>query len=127
MNIVIAEPKSGRSANKKTEEPVFLNRRIGEEVSLDALGLAGFRAKITGGSDKQGFPMKPSMHGTARKKALLKKGTGFRATVKGQMKRKNVRGNVVSPETQQLNLVITQAGDIQAFEQLVPKQKIEEK
>jgi small subunit ribosomal protein S6e len=127
MNIVIAEPKSGRSANKKTEEPVFLNRRIGEEVNLDNLGLPGFKAKITGGSDKQGFPMKPKMQGTARKKALLKKGIGFRTTIRGQMKRKNIRGNIISPETQQLNLVITQAGDMQIFEQLIPKQKIEEK
>jgi len=126
MNIVISEPKSGRSANKKTEETVFLNRKIGEEINLDNLGLPGFKAKITGGSDKQGFPMKLAMQGSARKKALLKNGTGFRAEKKGQLKRKAVRGNTVSIETQQLNLLITQAGDLQLFEQLIPKKKVEE-
>ncbi|MDD5148010.1 MAG: S6e family ribosomal protein, partial [Candidatus ainarchaeum sp.] len=74
----------------------------------------------------QGFPMKNSMQGPARKKALLKKGTGFRADRKGKMQRKTVRGNTVSAETQQLNLAIIQAGDPALFEQLIPKQKAEE-
>ena len=127
MNIVISEPKSGKSANKKTEESVFLNRKIGEEVSLDTIGLPGFKAKITGGSDKQGFPMKPSMQGASRKKVLLKKGVGYRPKTKGAIKRKSVRGNTVSIETQQINLAITQAGEMQLFEQLIPKEKVEEK
>lgn len=127
MNIVISEPKSGKAANKKIEETVFLNRKIGEEVSLDTIGLAGFKAKITGGSDKQGFPMKSTIQGAARKKALLRKGTGFRTKRKGALKRKAVRGNMISPETQQLNLVITHAGDMELFTSLIPKEKVEEK
>ena len=110
MNIVISEPKSGKSANKKTEESVFLNRKIGEEVSLDTIGLPGFKAKITGGSDKQGFPMKPSMQGASRKKVLLKKGVGYRPKTKGAIKRKSVRGNTVSKDTAQINLVVTKNG-----------------
>jgi small subunit ribosomal protein S6e len=127
MNIVISEPKSGKAANKKIEETVFLNRKIGEEVSLDTIGLQGFKAKITGGSDKQGFPMKASMQGSARKKVLLKKGTGLRTKKRGMLKRKAVRGNTISPETQQLNLVITHAGDMELFNSLIPKEKVVEK
>ncbi len=111
MNLVIADPKSKKAFNKKTEKPVFVNRRIGEEVDLGGIGLAGFKARITGGSDKQGFPMKPTLAGQARKKILLKQGVGFRSERKGMIRRKSVRGNTVGAEIAQLNLAITQYGE----------------
>jgi small subunit ribosomal protein S6e len=39
---------------------VFMDRRMGDEVSGDSLGdeFNGTVLKITGGNDKQGFPMK---------------------------------------------------------------------
>jgi small subunit ribosomal protein S6e len=111
MNIVVSDPKSGRAINKKTDEAVFLNRKIGDEVDLHAIGLSGFRGKITGGSDRQGFPMKKSLQGSGRKKLLLKAGIGFNASRDGEKRRKSVRGNTVSPETMQLNISITKHGD----------------
>ncbi|MDP6670781.1 MAG: 30S ribosomal protein S6e [archaeon] len=111
MNIVVSDPKSGKAFSKKTEEAVFLNRAIGEEVDLGVIGMAGYKAKIVGGSDKQGFPMKKSLDGPGRKKLLLKKGVGFKTDRKGKRKRRSVRGNTVSPEIMQLNIVITKAGD----------------
>ena len=110
MNLVISAPKEGKAFNKKTEKQVFLNRRIGEEVDLSTVGLPGFKAKITGGSDKQGFPMKPTLQGMSRKKVLMRKGVGFRSKRKGLVKRKSVRGNSVGQDTAQLNLVVTQYG-----------------
>ncbi|MBN1941299.1 MAG: 30S ribosomal protein S6e [Candidatus Diapherotrites archaeon] len=127
MNIVISDPKTGKNASKKLEQTVFMNRKIGEEVDLGIIGLTGFKAKISGGSDKQGFPMKPSLQGNMRRKILMQKGTGFRGKRKGVFKRKSARGNTVSEETQQLNLVITKPGDMKDFESLIPKEKVEEK
>ena len=49
----------------------------GEEVKLDSLGLEGYEAKISGGSDKQGFPMRTDIPGIARKKIFIKGGIGF--------------------------------------------------
>jgi len=111
MNLVIADPKQGKAFNKKTEKPVFVNRRIGEEVDLGSLGLAGFKAKITGGSDKQGFPMKPTLQILGRKKVLLKHGVGFRSKRRGMIKRKSVRGSVIGTDVAQLNLVVTKYGE----------------
>lgn len=39
---------------------VFFDKRMGEEVPADSLGdeYKGYIFKITGGNDKQGFPMK---------------------------------------------------------------------
>ena len=127
MNLVIANPKTGKSTTKKLEGAVFLNRKIGEEVSLDTVGLLGYKAKITGGSDKQGFPMRPGLQGANRRKILMKNGIGFHAKKEGEITRKSARGNTVSEETQQLNLVITHEGDIKLFEELIPKEKVEEK
>ena len=110
MNIVISDTKAGKAYNKKTEGPVFLNKKIGDEVPLDVLGLSGFKAVISGGSDKQGFPMKKTFPGSARKKIMIAKGTGFNPKRKGERKRISVRGNLVSDETAQLNLAVTHYG-----------------
>lgn len=110
MNIVVSDPKNGKAYSKKTEKPVYLNYKIGDEVSLDELGLAGYKAVILGGSDLQGFPMNPSMIGTNRKKVLLSKSAGFRPLKRGQRKKISVRGSTVSPETSQLNIKVTAYG-----------------
>jgi len=110
MNLVISDVKTGKSYNKKTEQAVFLNRRIGEEVDLALVGLPGYKAKITGGSDKQGFPMKPTLAGMARKKVMLTCGVGIVSDRKGLIRRKTVRGSSISPETMQLNLAVTAEG-----------------
>ena len=70
MKIVISDRKTGKAYNKKTEEAVFLNKKVGEEVDLSVVGLAGFKAKISGGSDKQGFPMKPTVDGLGGRRFL---------------------------------------------------------
>ncbi len=131
MNIVISDPKSGKAFSKKTEEAVFLNRTIGEEVGLGLIGLTGYKAKITGGSDKQGFPMRKSLQGPGRKKMLLAGGIGFEPKRKGQRKRKSVRGDTISPETMQINVKVTTTGDkpldeyFKKVEEAAPKEKEE--
>ena len=111
MKLVISDKKTGKAYNKKTEEDVFLNKRVGEEVDLGVVGLAGFKAKISGGSDKQGFPMKSSIEGQIRRKILVKGGVGVNLKEKGKIVRKNMRGNTVGKDIVQLNLVITKQGD----------------
>ncbi len=111
MNIVISNPKTGKAYSKKTETPVFMGNKIGDEVSLDVVGLSGYKVKIVGGSDKQGFPMKPTLPGTTRKRALLSKGTGFNPKKKGIRKRISVSGNEINERISQLNVVITKMGD----------------
>ncbi|AAK39680.1 40S ribosomal protein S6 (nucleomorph) [Guillardia theta] len=62
---------------------------------------------ITGGQDKQGFPMKEGILSPSRVKILLKKGsTGCRGykMKKGERCRKSVRGCIVSPEISVLNI-----------------------
>ncbi|XP_020964079.1 40S ribosomal protein S6-like, partial [Arachis ipaensis] len=65
--------------------------------------------KITGGCDKQGFPMKQGVLTPGRVRLLLHRGTpcfhGY-GRRNGERRRKSVRGCIVSPDLSVLNLVI---------------------
>ncbi len=127
MNIVLSDPKTGKAYSIKAENAgAFLNKKTGEEVRLDSVGLTGYAAKIRGGSDKQGFPMKPTLPGVQRRKVFLTRGTGFNSKRKGMRKRKSVRGNMVTGEIVQLNLVMTKEGTKKIEELLGKKSEKEE-
>ncbi|HLC92577.1 MAG TPA: S6e family ribosomal protein [archaeon] len=106
MNIVVSDPKTRKAYSKKIDNPaIFVGKKIGESVELGLMGLDGYTAKITGGSDKEGFPMKPDMAGSNRKEIYVvvdaKKG------IRQKIRR---RGNLVTGEISQLNLKITKDG-----------------
>jgi len=91
----------------------FYDQRLGAEVPLDALGpdWEGYRAKITGGNDKQGFPMMQGVLTADRVKLLLTKNHKcYKPRRKGERKRKSVRGCIVSSELSVLALVIIVKG-----------------
>merc|ERR1719487_3077784 len=67
--------------------------------------------KISGGNDKQGFPMKQGILCNGRVKLLFKKGMScFRERRAGSRKRKSVRGCIVGPDLAALSLVISKKG-----------------
>ena len=88
-----------------TAQPL-IGKRIGESINGSVLGIKDSKIEVTGGSDKDGFPMRPNVHGGVRKAVLLSGGVGFRPKVLGQRKRKMVRGNVITEEIVQVNLKI---------------------
>ena len=71
----------GRAYSKELndqESQIFLNKKIKEKVSGNTFGLKNYEFEITGGSDKDGFPMRFDLPGTGRKKLLLSKGPGVK-------------------------------------------------
>jgi len=88
----------------------LIGKQIGEVVDGIFVGLPGYKLKITGGSDKDGFPMRKDLPGARRRKVLLAGGVGFHPQMGGQRRRKTMRGNAISPDTSQLNMKITQPG-----------------
>merc|ERR1719378_1564580 len=67
--------------------------------------------KISGGNDKQGFPMKQGILTNQRVRLLFKKGMStFRERRKGCRKRKSVRGCIVGPDLAIMNLVVVKKG-----------------
>ncbi len=92
----------------------FYDKRMNQEVIGDVLGdeFKGYIFKISGGNDKQGFPMKQGVMTAKRVRLLLKKGAScYRQRRKGERKRKSVRGCIVSADIQVLNLVIVRKGE----------------
>jgi small subunit ribosomal protein S6e len=128
FKICINEPKTKKSWQTEKDIPSLIGLKIGDNFDGSLIGLSGFTLQITGGSDKDGFPMRSDLTGTARKKALLTKGPGFRPTVKGLRRRKYIRGNTISTDIIQVNCkVIEGEGDIPTILGIQPKQKEEKK
>merc|ERR1712111_316186 len=72
----------------------------------------GYVVRITGGNDKQGFPMKQGVLTNGRVRLLLNKGHScYRPRRTGERKRKSVRGCIVDGNLAVLNLAIVKKGD----------------
>lgn len=68
--------------------------------------------RITGGNDKQGFPMKQGVLINSRARLLLSAGQScYRARRAGERKRKSVRGCIVGGDIAILNLAIIKKGE----------------
>ena len=121
MEIVISDPKSGKAFNKKTDSAdIFMNKKIGDEVDIGSLGLEGYRVKITGGSDAQGFPMKNDLGGSTRKKVYV-----ITDSKRGKRERITARGNLVGADIHQLNVKVIKEGSTD-LNSLLPKEEKKE-
>lgn len=93
---------------------VFFEKRMGQEVDGDSVGdeFKGYVFKITGGNDKQGFPMKQGVMIPNRVKLLLSKDHScYRQRRNGERKRKSVRGCIVANDLSVLALTVTKLGE----------------
>ncbi len=116
FKVVVSDPKTGK-AYQKTVSGANANRligkQIGEVVSGTILELPpDYELQITGGSDRDGFPMRPDIPGATRKKILLSGGVGFRPKEPGLRKRKIVRGRVISKDILQINMKVVKHGKV---------------
>ncbi|KAI8066476.1 ribosomal protein S6e-domain-containing protein, partial [Gongronella butleri] len=92
----------------------FYDKRMSQEVSGDALGdeFKGYVFRISGGNDKQGFPMKQGVLLPHRVRLLLSKGHScYRPRRTGERKRKSVRGCIVQSDLAVLSLVVVKKGE----------------
>ena len=106
----------------------FLGKKIGDSVDGMFVGegdsaLTGYKLEITGGSDITGRPMRPDLDGSGVKSVLITAGIGYkgkkyvnknskeyRYKYDGLRRRRNLRGNVISQETRQINLKVIESG-----------------
>ena len=108
FKIVVSDPKIGKSITKEIKDKsaqTLLGMKIGQEIDATIVDIDG-TLKITGGSDKVGFPLRADVHGSGKNNILLTAGVGFRSKVKGMQKRKIVRGSMISDETYQINTIL---------------------
>ncbi len=111
FKVIISDPQTGTSKVVELEEAravPFIGRKIGETMDGAVVDLPAHKLQIKGGSDKDGVPMKPNVHGGVRRKIVLSKGIGFNGNKKGERKRKAVRGNTITDEIVQINVKIVE-------------------
>ncbi|ASJ17334.1 30S ribosomal protein S6 [Thermococcus chitonophagus] len=118
FKLVISDPKSGIAKQIEITGDAaekLIGKKIGDQIPVKELGIdlnalfgkefpEDVKIEIRGGTDKDGFPMRPDVHGPRRVRILLSKGPGFRPREKGERRKKTVRGNTISPEIVQVNV-----------------------
>jgi len=113
IKIVIGS-KDGKCFQKELKDEsasVFLGKKIGSTINGEAIGATGYEFQITGGSDKQGFPMRLDNDGTMRKRIMTNSGTGFKKSFsKGIRIVKSVAGNTIFQNTAQVNMKVVKEG-----------------
>jgi small subunit ribosomal protein S6e len=118
MKLNIANPATGAQKTIDLDDEkrfrIFFEKRISQEVPADSVGdeWKGYIFRITGGNDKQGFPMKQGVLLPHRVRLLLSDGHScYRPRRAGERKRKSVRGCIVGPDIAVLSVVIVKQGD----------------
>ncbi|KAJ7248148.1 ribosomal protein S6e [Mycena haematopus] len=118
MKINIANPATGQQKlidiDDERRYRIFYDKKISQEVPADSLGSewAGYILRITGGNDKQGFPMKQGVLLPYRVRLLLADGHScYRPRRTGERKRKSVRGCIVGPDIAVLSVVLVKQGE----------------
>jgi len=117
VNVSTKDGKTKQLEVKDQHAGALLGKKIGDEIDGILVGMPGYRLVITGGSDKDGFPMREDISGIGRKNVLLTEGKGFREAERGQRKRRLIRGNMVSQEIAQINMKVVKEGSRPVKEQ----------
>merc|ERR1719305_2133078 len=118
MKLNIANPATGKVKVIDVDDDrkllPFFEKRMAAEVPADSLGdeFKGYVFQISGGNDKQGFPMMQGVLSNQRVRLLFSKGMKtYRPRRKGERKRKSVRGCIVGPDLAVMQLVVVKKGE----------------
>lgn len=125
FKVVVADPKTGKSYKLEARDPDarrLVGLRIGDKIGGEVVGLPGYELQLTGGTDRDGFPMRADITGSGRTSVLLAGGSGFSPRKRGERRRKRVRGCRISEAIVQVNAKIVKRGEKPIEEILAPKE-----
>lgn len=123
LKVVLSDPKTGRAYNVDASGGAagsIVGKRIGDEFDAAPIGLAGYKIKITGASDRTGIPAKKGIPGAGRRNLLLADGIGFHPKMDGERRRKTVRSSEITQDFVQINASVTAYGE-KTLDELFPK------
>ncbi len=130
--LVASNPKDAKAVTIQLSPQQFsllIGKKIGDSLDGAPFGLKDSFIRITGGTDRDGFPMRPDVSGARKVRILLSGGPGYhprekppskrkkrrnRRFVRGLRKRVTVRGNVISEAISQINAVIIPKQEVRA-------------
>jgi len=110
FKVVVNDTKNGKSHQVQVSghhANSLVGKKIGDEVDGIFVSLPGYKLKITGGTDKDGFAMRTDLSGVRRRKLLLSESKGFHPTEHGMRRKKSIRGNTISLDIVQINMKVT--------------------
>lgn len=118
MKLNISNPATGaqKLIDIEDEKKIrsFMDKRISQEVDASCLGneWKGYIVRVSGGNDKQGFPMKQGILTNNRVRLLMARGMScYRERRSGERRRKSVKGCIVDGNLSVLSLVIVKKGE----------------
>ncbi len=129
FKVVVSDPKTGRAYNVDASggaAGAIVGKSIGDEIDAGSLGLAGYKIRITGASDRTGIAAKKGVPGAGKKKLLLAGGIGFHPVMDGERRRKTVRASEITQDFVQINTLVTAYGE-KTLDELFPKVEGEKK
>ena len=125
--LIVSDPSTGKSQKVEIEDArmsPLVGKKIGEVIDGAVANMAGYKLKISGGTDKDGIPMRPDIHGSAKSRVILSGGVGYHPKAEGERRRKVIRGNTLSSESKFINLTIV--GQPKGKKKAEKKEKTEE-
>jgi len=128
FKVVVNNTKDGKSHNivvSGHHANSLIGKKINDEVDGIFVSLPGYKLQITGGTNKDGFPMRADLPGTIRRKLLLSKGLGYKPKEDGKRKKKSLRGNTINPDIVQINMKVIKHSS-KPIEDLIKTEKKED-
>ena len=122
FKLAISDPKTGKAVQYELDDVktnALVGKQVGDIIEGDLIGLPGYKLKITGGSDAAGFPIRPDVHGSGKKRVLIKGPPGFKPKRKGIARRKTVRGRELGLDIAQVNMRVEEKGSTELEELIV--------
>lgn len=125
---VVLSTQDGKSYQKEvksSDADILLKYKLGEIILGDNIGFPGYEFKITGGSDKSGFPMRKGIL-QPRKRILIGRSVGFSGKKRdgksqhGLLRKRTVCGEMINPSIVQINLKVLKEGAQKLGEQPSP-------
>ena len=113
FKVIVNDVKTGKSYNVAVtghHANSLIGVSIGEVVDGVFVGLPEYKLQITGGSDKNGTPMRGDLPGNKRVKLLLSDGLGFHEVYHGERRRVAIRGKTISDAIVQVNMKVVEYG-----------------
>ncbi len=114
FKLVISTPADGKSKTvtaTDAQAQSLIGMRIGDALSGEQFGFSGQELVIMGGSDKSGVPLRSDIAGAGKRKILLSGPPGYHPKSDGQRKRKLLRGNMITEDIVQINMIVKQPAE----------------
>ncbi|MDD3977848.1 MAG: 30S ribosomal protein S6e [Methanomicrobium sp.] len=114
LKVVLSDPKTGKAYNITATGAMagsLIGKKVGQQMSADALGFAGYTIELTGATDRTGIPARKDLPGAGKRRLLLSESTGFHETYEGERRRKTIRCAEITPDFVQVNAKVIEYGE----------------